>query len=44
MSNECIKTGDIDIERIKFHRYKDSIFLNDVGINNMLISDKTCFR
>ena len=44
MGNEVIRIGDIDIGRIKFHRYKDSIFLYDVGINNILISGKTCFR
>ena len=32
--------ANIEIEKHKFDRYKDPVFLNDVNINNILISNK----
>ena len=40
MSKEIITFGDIEIEKRKLHCYKNPIFLKDVDIDNMLISDK----
>ena len=40
MDKEIIKFGDIEIEKHKFHCYENLIFLEDVDINNVLISNK----
>ena len=40
MSKEIITIGDIEIEKHKFNRYKNQLFLNDVDIDNILISKK----
>ena len=36
MGKEVIRFGDIKILKNSFHCYKNSIFLNDVDINNKL--------
>ena len=33
-----ITFGDIEIEKLKFHRYKDSIFLNNLNEENIITS------
>ena len=35
--------GDIEIEKNKFYRNKTSIFLKDVDIERVLVSNKTSF-
>ena len=40
MSKEIITFGDIEIEKHKFNRYKNQLFLNDVDIDNILKSKK----
>ena len=40
MGEEIISLGDIDIEKHKFHSYKNSILLNDVDLDSILISNK----
>ena len=40
MGKEIITFAVIDIEKHKFHRYENSIFLNDVGIDNILIFNR----
>ena len=40
MGNKVISFGDIEIAKSKFYRYKNPTFLNNVDINNMLISNK----
>ena len=40
MNKEIITLGDIEIERCKFHYYKNSILIDDVDINKILISIK----
>ena len=37
MSKEIITFGDIEIEKHKFNRYKNQLFLNDVDIDNILM-------
>ena len=39
MSNEILTFSDVDIENDKFCRYKNPIFLEDVGIQNVLVSN-----
>ena len=41
MSKEIITSGNTEIKKEKFHCYKNPIFLKDVYINNLLISNKT---
>ena len=40
MGRKIITLGDNEIEKRKFHRYKNPIFLKGVNIDNMLISTK----
>ena len=40
MGKEIITFGDIEVEKRKFNRYKYPIFLNDVNIDNTLVSRK----
>ena len=40
MGKEILTFGDIEIEKHKFHRYKSPTFLEDVGIDNILVSNK----
>ena len=37
---EIITVGDLETEKHKPHRYKSPIFLKDVDINNVLVSNK----
>ena len=37
---EIITVGDLETEKHKPHRYKSPIFLQDVDINNVLVSNK----
>ena len=39
MGNEILTFGDIEIEKHKFQRCKNSIFLEDVEIDNILVSN-----
>ena len=43
MGKEMITFDDIKIEKHKFLRYKSPIFLEDVDINNVLVSNKISF-
>ena len=43
MGKEFKTFGDTDIEKEKFYRYKNPGFLNDVDIDNILISKKISF-
>ena len=38
MANEIITTGDIGVEKHKFHRHRSAIFIEDVDIDNKLVS------
>ena len=40
MGKEIVAFGNIQIEKHKFHRYKNSTFLKDVDNDNILISNK----
>ena len=40
MGKKTLTFGDNKIERKKFYRYISSIFLKDVNIENILVSDK----
>ena len=40
MGKKVITFDEIEIEKYKFHRYKSSIFLEDVEIDNVLVSNK----
>ena len=40
MVEEIITVGDLEIEKHKLHRYKSPIFLKDVDINNVVVSNK----
>ena len=43
MGKETITFADNNIEKQKFHRYKNSILLNDVDIDNIIISNNNFF-
>ena len=43
MGKETITFGDNNIEKQKFHRYKNSILINDVDIDNIIISNNNIF-
>ena len=38
MVEEIVTFDDIEIEKHEFHRYKSPIFLEDVDIENVLVS------
>ena len=40
MDKEILTFGDTEIEKHKFHRYKVQFFLEDVDIDNELVSKK----
>ena len=40
MSKEIIKFGDIEIEKRKFQRCKRPIFIENLDIENVLVSNK----
>ena len=40
MTEEIITFGDIEIEKQNFSHYKSPIFLEDVDINNIIVSNK----
>ena len=40
MGKRVLTFGDIEIEKDKFHRCKSHIFLEDVDIENVLVSSK----
>lgn len=35
---------DIEIEKLKFHHNKNSILMDDININKILISHKICYK
>ena len=41
MGKEVIKSGNAEIEKCKFHCYKNSIYLNDLNSDNMFTSKYT---
>ena len=41
MGKEIVTFGNTEIEKYIFHHYKNPIFLEDMDINNILISNKT---
>ena len=43
MGKETITFADNNIEKQKFHHYKNSILLNDVDIDNIIISNNNFF-
>ena len=43
MSKEILTFGDIEIEKSKFYRHKTPIFLKDVDIEKVLVSNKISF-
>ena len=43
MSKEILTSGDIEIEKIKFYRNKTPIFLKDINIKKVLVSNKIFF-
>ena len=40
MGKEILLFGDIEIKKHKLYRYKSPIFLEDVDIDNVLVSNK----
>ena len=40
MGQEILTFRDIEIGKDKFYQYKSPIFLEDVDINNLLVSNK----
>ena len=40
MKKEVITFGDVEIEKRKFHRYKNLVLLEDADIGNRVISNK----
>ena len=40
MGTEILTFGDIEIEKDKIYYYKTPVFLEDVNINNILVSNK----
>ena len=43
MNKEILTFGNIEIEKNKFYRHKTPIFLKDVGIEKVLVSNKISF-
>ena len=43
MGKEILTFGDIEIEKNKFYRHKSAIFLKDVDIDKVLVSNKISF-
>ena len=43
MDKEIIKFDDTEIEEYKFHQYKSSISINDIGINELVVFNKFPF-
>ena len=43
MGKEILTFGDTEIEKNKFYRYKSPIFLKDVNIEKLLVSNKISF-
>ena len=43
MVKEILTSGDIEIKKNKFYRNKTPIFLKDVDIEEVLVSNKTSF-
>ena len=43
MGEEILMSGDIKIEKDKLYRYKSSIFVEDVDINKVLVSNNISF-
>ena len=43
MGKEILTFSDIEIEKNKFYRYKSPILLEDVDIENVLVSGKISF-
>ena len=43
MGKEILTFGDIEIEKNKFYRHKTPIFLKDVDIDKVLVSNKISF-
>ena len=43
MGKEILTFGDIEIEKNKSYRNKTPIFLKDVDIEKVLVSNKICF-
>ena len=41
MGKEILMFGDIEIKKHKLYRYKSPIFLEDVDIDNVLVSNKS---
>ena len=43
MGKEILTFGDVEIKKNKFYRYGKSYFLEDVDIENVLVSKKISF-
>ena len=37
------KFGDTEIEKYKFHQRKSPILINNIDINEIVVSNKVCF-
>ena len=44
MDKKVVKFDDTEIEEYKFHQNKSSIWINDIGINGIVVSNKLPFR
>ena len=40
MDKKVVKFDDTEIEEYKFHQNKSSIWINDIGINGIVVSNK----
>ena len=40
MDKKVVKFDDTEIEEYKFHQSKSSIWINDIGINGIVVSNK----
>ena len=43
MEKTIIKSGDIEIEKQKFHQHKRPILINNIDINKIVVSNKVSF-
>ena len=44
MDKKIIMFDDIEIEKHKFHYYKNPVLIDDVDINKIVVSNKVTFR
>ena len=43
MDKKIIKFDDTEVKEYKFHQHKIPILINDIDINEIVVSNKVCF-